>query len=190
MLWGLTRCRLIWPNLKPIAPIFGAAVKQLEQGVATDITDMGKNFNSRPRAFSETLMAQPSQTQDIWHARLYFLRPILRLSLAIMWLVSGLIGLLLPVENFLPAVSGLLPDNLLIAFARLGGVVDLLIAAALFRAWRLKTMAWLQLGMVVGYTIGLSIIAPALWLEPFGGVLKNLPIIVLILIHRTLEEER
>lgn len=44
--------------------------------------------------------------------------------------------------------------------------------------------------MVAGYTSGLTLIAPALWAEPIGGLLKNLPILVLILIHRILEEER
>jgi len=118
------------------------------------------------------------------------LRPVLRLTLALMWLASGLIGLLLPAESFLPYVSGLLPDTMLIAAARLTGAIDLLIALALLRAWRLKQIAWLQFAMVAGYTAGLTLINPALWLAPFGGLLKNLPILVLILIHRILEEER
>ena len=173
-----------------LAPISLTAVDQLEQGVAADTAKMGAHYKSRPRSFSDFQNAHPSQTQDLWHARLYLLRPVLRLSLALMWFISGLIGLFLPVENFLPVVSGLLPDNLLIATARIGGIIDLLIALALIMAWRLKPIAWLQFAMVAGYTVGLSIIAPTLWAEPFGGVLKNLPILVLILIHRVLEEER
>ncbi|MCK4712545.1 MAG: hypothetical protein KAT26_06660, partial [Marinosulfonomonas sp.] len=98
--------------------------------------------------------------------------------------------LFLPAEAFLPAVTGLLPDTLLIAAARIGGVIDLLIALALLRAWHLKPLAWVQFAMVAGYSAGLTIIAPQLWAEPFGGLLKNLPILVLILIHRALEEER
>jgi hypothetical protein len=58
------------------------------------------------------------------------------------------------------------------------------------RAWRLKQIAWLQFAMVAGYTAGLTLINPVLWLAPFGRLLKNLPILVLILIHRVLEEER
>ncbi len=107
-----------------------------------------------------------------------------------MWLASGLIGLLLPTDAFLPAVSGLFPDTMLIATARLTGIIDVLIALALLRGYRLKSLAWVQFAMVAGYTAGLTLIAPAIWLEPFGGLLKNLPILVLILIHRVLEEER
>ena len=173
-----------------LAPLSATSVQQLEQGVATDVTAMQSHFTTRPRAFTAFLNARPSQTQDLWHARLYLLRPVLRLTLAIMWLASGLIGLFLPAEAFLPAVTGLLPDTILIAAARIGGVIDLLIALALLRAWHLKPLAWVQFAMVAGYSAGLTIIAPQLWAEPFGGLLKNLPILVLILIHRVLEEER
>ncbi|WP_457646407.1 SDR family oxidoreductase [Profundibacter sp.] len=173
-----------------LAPISATSVQQLEQGVATDTTEQTRHFKTRPRGFATFLRARPSQTQDLWHARLYLLRPVLRLTLALMWLASGLIGLLLPADRFLPYVSGLLPDTMLIAAARITGAIDLLIALALLRAWRLKQIAWLQFAMVAGYTVGLTLINPALWLAPFGGLLKNLPILVLILIHRVLEEER
>ncbi|AXX98933.1 SDR family oxidoreductase [Profundibacter amoris] len=173
-----------------LAPISATSVQQLEQGVATDITEQSRHFQTRPRGFAAFLRARPSQTQDLWHARLYLLRPVLRLTLALMWLASGLIGLLLPVDSFLPYVSGLLPDTMLIVAARITGAIDLLIALALLRAWRLKQIAWLQFAMVAGYTVGLTLINPALWLAPFGGLLKNLPILVLIMIHRVLEEER
>lgn len=173
-----------------LAPISAKAVHQLEQGVATNTRAQGQHFKTKPRGFTQFLNARPSQTQDLWHARLYLLRPVLRLTLALMWFASGLIGLRLPTDAFLPAVSGMLPDTALIISARIGGVIDLLIAVALLRAYRLKSLAWLQFTMVAGYSIGLTILAPNLWLEPFGGLLKNLPILVLILIHRILEEER
>lgn len=173
-----------------LAPISSTSVLQLEQGVSSDISAQTRHFKTTPRGVSTFLNAQPSQTQDLWHARLYLLRPALRLTLAMMWLASGLIGLLLPPETFLPAVAGMLPDALLIISARLTGLIDLLIAVALLRAYRLKSLAWLQFAMVAGYTTGLTLLAPDLWLAPFGGLLKNLPILVLILIHRILEEER
>jgi len=173
-----------------LAPISATSVQQLEQGVATDITEQTRHFKTRPRGFATFLRTRPSQTQDLWHARLYLLRPVLRLTLALMWLASGLIGLLLPADSFLPYVSGLLPDIALIASARITGIIDLLIALALLRAWRLKKIAWLQFAMVAGYTASLTLINPTLWLAPFGGLLKNLPILVLILIHRIMEEER
>ena len=36
----------------------------------------------------------------------------------------------------------------------------------------------------------LTVLAPGLWLEPFGALLKNLPILALIGVWMVLEEER
>lgn len=173
-----------------LAPISVTSVQQLEQGIQTDITAQNRLFHHRPAGFSSFINSTPSQTQDLWHARLFLLRPMLRLTLAAMWFISAMVGFFLPEGQFLPAVSGLLPDPVLIAMARGGGMVDLAIALALLRGWRLPTLAWVQFTMVGGYTVGLTLLAPILWADPFGGLLKNLPILVAILIHRVLEQER
>jgi len=68
--------------------------------------------------------------------------------------------------------------------------VDLLIAGALLVRWRPRWMAAIQMAVVAGYTILLTVLAPALWLEPFGALLKNLPILALIAVWMVLEEER
>jgi hypothetical protein len=47
-----------------------------------------------------------------------------------------------------------------------------------------------QLGLVGAYTISFSFIAPELWFLPLGGLLKNLPILALILVWMVLEDER
>ena len=60
--------------------------------------------------------------------------------------------------------------------AEFGGLVDVGIAVGLLAAWRLRLLAWVQLTVVVGYTLGLSVLDPSLWLDPFGALLKNLPI--------------
>ena len=143
------------------------------------------------RGFSQILAERPAGTQDLWHARLYLLRPLTRFSLMFMWLASGLVGLLLPPERFLGRLSGIpLPDTALTIAARSAGLIDLAIALGLLLAWRLPRLAMVQLAMVGSYTLAFGLLAPALWAEPYGGLLKNIPIICLILIHRVLEEER
>jgi hypothetical protein len=68
--------------------------------------------------------------------------------------------------------------------------LDLVIAAALLAGWRLKDLADVQLVMVAGYTLMLTFLAPGLWGDLFGGLLKNIPLVALILVHRILGEER
>ncbi len=175
-------------DLLQLGPISRTSVAQLTAGVLAPPTSLAQ-VSARP--FSEFSTARPAGTQDLWHARLYLFRPVLRLALAFLWLASGLIGLFLTPAQFLPLLpAGFLPDPVLIALARLGGLADLAIALALLRGWRLRMMAAAQLAMVLIYTVAFSLLAPALWLLPLGGLLKNIPIIVLILLHAVLEDER
>ena len=174
-----------------LGPISSTALAQLSTGVLADDAPLRKQLSHKPRGFTEFLSARPAGTQDLWQARLYLLRPILRIVLVLLWLVSGLIGLFLPAEAFLPYLQRApLSDVTLIWLARLGGAGDLALAALLFRGWRLRLLGWLQIGMVGAYTLGLTLLAPMLWLLPIGGLLKNLPILVLLLIFLVLEDER
>lgn len=173
-----------------LGPISRTAVAQLAQGVEADEAPLLARIALRARPVSGFVMQRPAGTQDLWHARLYLLRPLLRLVLAFLWLTSGLLGLLLPAESFLPITHGTLPDAVAIALARLGGLADLALAVALLRNWRPTLTGLLQIGLVGGYTAAFTILAPALWLLPLGGLLKNLPILALILVWMLLEDER
>ena len=141
-----------------------------------------------PRTLTAVLSGRPSGSQDLWHARLFLLRPLVRMALALLWVVSGLVGLFSNPAAYesVAAALGDAATPVAIAFS----LVDLAIAAALVRGWRLKLVADVQMALVLAYTLGLGLLAPALWSDPFGGLLKNVPILVLILVHRVLEEER
>jgi purine nucleoside phosphorylase len=174
-----------------LGPVSRTSVAQLAHGVEADEAALTRRLGVTPDGVSTFVTARPAGTQDLWHARLYLLRPVLRLVLALLWLASGLIGLFLPSAAFLPLVadSGL-PNALWIALARLGGVLDLVLAGLLLRKWRPRVTGMLQLGLVGAYTLAFTVIAPALWLLPLGGLLKNLAILFLILVWMVLEDER
>lgn len=171
-----------------LGPISKQAVAQLQHGVLAPISPY---LSVTPRRVSDFVNARPAGTQDIWHARLYLMRPLVRLSLALLWLVSGILGLTLIAESFLPLLpNSTLSDGILVVMARLGGVADLAIALALLRNWRPRLMTWIQLGLIGGYTISFSILAPVLWLLPLGGLLKNIPLLVMVALWSILEHER
>jgi uncharacterized protein YbjT (DUF2867 family) len=174
-----------------LGPVSATAVAQLESGVLATPTTLSDQMGFKPRAASEFVAHRPAGTQDLWHARLYLLRPLLRLTLAFLWLASGLAGLFLPPASFIPLLTGgFLSDPVLLGLARAGGLADLGIALALMRNWRPRQLALLQLLLIGGYTVGLTVLAPSLWLDPFGGILKNLPISALVLVTLALSEER
>ncbi len=171
-----------------LGPISTTALRQLDQGVLADPAPLLAQITTRPRGVSAFLAARPAGSQDLWHARLYLLRPLIRLILAVMWLVSACLGLFTPLADFADQVA--LPGWLALGLARGGGLVDLALGLALLRDWRPRLVAQMQLGTVLAYTLGLSLLAPALWLDPFGALLKNLPVLALILTHLALAEER
>lgn len=176
-------------DLFGIGPISTTALKQLDHGVLADPAPLLARLTTRPRGFSTFQLARPAGTQDLWQARLFLLKPLIRLVLALMWLASAALGLFTPAAAFLPKL-GALPEALALPLARLGGLVDLGLALALLRNWRPLRVAQAQIAVVMAYTLGLGALAPGLWLDPFGGLLKNLPILALLCVHLALVEER
>lgn len=172
-----------------LGPISATAVAQLQSGVVADPGPLLAKIASRPRGIGQILGTRPAGTQDLWQARLYLIKPLIRFILAGLWLFSAALGAFAPLATFLPSVPAL-PPLLALALTRLGGLADLALAVALLTNWRPQTTAYAQLALVAAYTLGLTLIAPALWLDPFGGVMKNLPILALILVHLTLIKER
>src|SRR5581483_1916460 len=61
-------------------------------------------FGYSPRSLEEVLSQHPSQVQYRWHARLYFLAPLLRVALTALWVISGVAGLLAPADGISYAV--------------------------------------------------------------------------------------
>ncbi|WP_426701798.1 DoxX-like family protein [Rhodanobacter sp. Col0626] len=56
--------------------------------------------------------------------------------------------------------------------------------------WRPRVVLTLMLAMLVGYTLGIGILWPAHWLDPLGGLLKNLPLFGALVILLVTEERR
>lgn len=165
-----------------LGPVSATAVAQLQAGVLARGEGQGRSFDS-------FVSARPAGTQDLWQARLYLLKPLIRLTLAVLWLASGLLGLFTPGAAFVPLMPGL-PEPLALLLARAGGVADLALGLALLRNLWPKPVALAQIAMVLGYTVGLTLLAPGLLLDPFGSLLKNLAVLALLMVHRALVEER
>jgi uncharacterized protein YbjT (DUF2867 family) len=153
-----------------LGPISATTVAQLQAGARADPAPLLVRIKTRPRPVSAFLAARPAGTQDLWQARLYLLKPLLRLTLAALWLASGLLGLAVPAASFAPGLP--LPETLAVFLARGFGLIDLGLGMALLLNWRPRPIALAQIALV------------------YGGLLKNLPVLALLLIHLTLIEER
>lgn len=126
-------------------------------------------------------------------ASLHWLVPPLRWSIALMWLVSGSVSLgPYPVEESLHllAAVGITAEPLARAALYGAAVLDLAFGVATLAVRRRRLLWAAQIAVVLAYTAIISLHLPELWLEPFGPILKNVPILAVLWLLYATEERR
>lgn len=172
-------------------PLNSTARAQLAHGNTGDSRAFEEATGCGARGWRAMLAAEPAHTQDRWHARLYFVRPLLRAALALLWLGSGVAGLF-AVAAWAPRLAAAtgLGEGAAGAVLAAACLMDLAIAAAVAWGWRPRLAALLQLAVVGSYTAVATLLWPAMWSDPLGVLLKNLPILAAILAWGAIEEQR
>jgi uncharacterized protein YbjT (DUF2867 family) len=171
-------------------PVTTTSLRQIEAGNSADPQAFSGATGILPRPLAEMLEREPAATGELWQARLYLARPMIRAALILMWIASGLVGLF-ALHDAAPYLSALfVPGQFHLPLALLVCLIDIAIGVALAMRSAPWTVFWSQIAVITGYTIILTIAAPALWLELFGPLLKNIPILALIVVDRILEVER
>jgi uncharacterized protein YbjT (DUF2867 family) len=143
-----------------------------------------------PRPASRGLVSEPSAVQDRWHARLYWLRPALRYSIAFIWIWSMIASLIFAREShdFLAeiGVTGGWQSTLFYLSCLINGLLGF---ATLFN-YRIALVGTLQCLLILGYTLILSMGIPQLWLSPLGELAKNVTIFFATLVMIALAKDR
>jgi uncharacterized protein YbjT (DUF2867 family) len=172
-------------------PMNATALRQLDHGNTASYERFAADSGTTALSWNEALLRHPSRWQDRWHARLYFVRPILRVSLVLLWLGSSVAGLLAP-DTWAALVGAQLGIGTGAAATMLSAacLLDLALAFLLAIHWRPGLVTLAQFAVVAVYTVLATFVVPALWLDPFGSLLKNLPILAAILAHGALEADR
>ena len=151
----------------------------------------------KPRSLDEALRAQPAEQADRWHARLYFLKPLLKLSIAFVWIAAGLVSAFAyPVQESyaLLARTGIPhsgPWGWLAPLTLYGAAaLDLILGIATLASRRFYLAGLAQLAVMTGFSLIIAIKLPEFWLHPFGPLVKNLPLAVAILMMMAMEDRR
>lgn len=172
------------------SPMRTAALEQLRMGVRGQAEDAAR-LGLVPRSFDALLAAAPSGVQERWFARTYFAKPAILACLFAFWLLSGLIGLTVGLQDAIAILTAAGMDARLAAGAVIGGsLVD--IALALLLIWRPTAARALQ-GMVLvtaGYLLAAALLRPDMWLDPMGPLLKSIPAAFLALAALATLDER
>lgn len=166
----------------PASVLSPASLRMLEEGNVADSGTFSQLLGRAPRGagiWFKGLSPDMLRAQAIAGWAL----PLLRAALATVWVITGLLSLgIYPVDQSLALLNqvglrGVAADIALYGAALLDlafGLATLLVPGRLL--WRL------QMALIAGYTLIISIYLPEYWLHPFGPVLKNVPILALLIV--------
>lgn len=117
------------------------SIRQMEVGSSVADGDEEKRLPRDAAPLRNGLFAEPATVEDRWHARLYFLKPLLRIVLGGYWLGHGLlIGTLVARDDYVAVLSAFVSDSAAEWVSVALAVGDLIIQIAvglcfLFRVW-------------------------------------------------------
>ncbi len=182
---GLGRARFVEVP-RALVPLERETLQMLERGNTASAATVTQLLRRAPRA-PEQFMGKGEGRALATRARLDWLLPLLRATLAMVWIASGVVSLgLYPVQESLA----------LLARAGIGSSFFLYGAAVLDIAmgvgiYALKDRRWLwrlQFLLILGYSTIIAWWLPEFLLHPFAPVLKNLPMLAAIVALHELEE--
>lgn len=163
------------------SPLTTTSMRQLDHDVAGREDGWAEALGVQPRGITANLSRTPASVQDVWHARLWFVRPLAILILGLFWLLTGLITFGPGWERAVAILHEGGYGAHAPAIAGWGAVLDIVLGLALFvRGWTARVAVVMCLA-TVGYLLAGTISLPHYWLDPIGPWLKVLPMMVLCL---------
>ncbi|MBS7811061.1 SDR family oxidoreductase [Roseococcus pinisoli] len=172
-------------------PIRSTALREMSRGVEGDPGSWIEATGIEPASLDQALARLPATVQERWFGRLYLAKALILGTLAAFWCVSGLVALL---WAFRPAMAILtehgFPETLAFWTTLVTALADIAVGVAI--AVRRTSRLGLLAGLVVslGYWIGATFVAPGLWLDPLGPLVKTGPAMVLMLVALALSDDR
>ena len=186
---GLGEARFVRVPLPLVRAVIGVeTLGMLLRGNTASADDTVRVLGRAPRDIRTFVTPREGQVHAL-RARLDWLLPLLRATVAMTWIASGIVSLgLYPVHESLQLLGRVGLHGLAATFALYGAaMLDLLLGAGIY-VFRGRRLWQAQLAVVAGYTALLSAFIPELWLHPFGPLLKNIPMAAAILLLHELED--
>jgi nucleoside-diphosphate-sugar epimerase len=172
-------------------PLNPDVMKMLAGGNVADPAALTEALGRPPRGLRAALAEEPASDADRMAARLFFLAPVLRWSLAMLWIVTGLLSFgFYPVAKSYDMLSAIGLTGPVAAMALYGGAaLDLALGLLLLRGFRPALIGWFQLVSIAAFTLLALGLPSDYWLHPFAPILKNLPIAAAIVVMMALEAD-
>jgi uncharacterized protein YbjT (DUF2867 family) len=188
---------LLWASV-PLARLlsFDAlsrdSLVMLKRGNIAPVTPLVGALNWTPRQIETALSQEPAAEAAVWHSRLFFLRPALRIGLALIWIATAIVSAFVyPLEKSLAMVAGLGVSGWQAAALVYGGAaVDAALGFALLLNIKPALTGLLQLATIAIFTVLASFSVPEAWIEPLGPLTKNIAVVLATLVMIAMEAKR
>lgn len=168
--------RLGWSS-----PIRMTAIKQMDHDVSGQDSGWAQALGVPSRGFTRFLAETPASVQDVWHARLWFVRPVAILTLGLFWLITGLISFGPGWDRAVAILHEGGYGRMAGPIAWWGALLDVVLGLMLFvRPWTARVAIFMCLA-TVGYLTAATLSLPHFWIDPLGPWLKVLPMMALCL---------
>lgn len=167
-------------------------IVMLNRGNTADAGPITELLRRPPHSMASQLFEKPAGQAERWHAALYFVRPILCLSIAFVWLWSGITSLLFyPRELSYQLLAGIGVAGIGAPLALYGlAALDIMLGLATLALYRPRELMLWQFRIVLGYSLAVAVCLPEFVFHPFGPLLKNLTFLICLVIYRQLEGEK
>lgn len=166
-------------------------LSMLEAGNTTSADDTQRLLRRSPRAPAQLIV---DDQRDVMRreAQLGWLLPMLRISIALVWIWTGIVSLgLYPTQASYELLARVGIGASLAPLMLYGAaILDLIVGLATLVMSRLGRLWLLQLAVILGYTVIISFKLPEFWLHPYGPLSKNLVMLAAICLLYTLEGRR
>ncbi|VXB31415.1 SDR family oxidoreductase [Brevundimonas sp. G8] len=168
--------RLGWSS-----PIRTTAIKQMDHDVSGHDSGWAQALGVSSRGFTRFLADTPASVQDVWHARLWFVRPVSIVTLGLFWLITGLISFGPGWDRAVAILREGGYGRMAGPIAWWGALLDVFLGLMLFvRPWTARVAIFMCLA-TVGYLTAATLSLPHFWVDPLGPWLKVVPMMALCL---------
>jgi uncharacterized protein YbjT (DUF2867 family) len=174
-------------DLIPTAFLSRETLGMLERGNVGDAAELTRLLGRPPlsmNAFIHPAMRQQARREAV----LGWIAPLLRVGIAFMWLIAGIVSLGPQSGEGLGLLRQIGAAQAAPALLMGAGLLDIALGILTLLPNRPRFLWTAQILLVLLYTAIISTFLPALWLEPFGPVAKNVPILITLVLLRHLEK--
>ncbi len=170
------------------SPLRSTAMKVIREGVLADPGPWRAATGRSLMSLDETLSQIPGTAQERLYARAQLALPVMIVTLGLFWIASGLVGWaqMDRASALLPAFDPLAAGAMVAA----GAVVDVLLGALILFRRTSRSGAAASVIVALFYLLMGSLLAPHLWADPLGPLVKIFPALALGIAVALMLEER